>query len=304
VTCVWRRHPFWHALHENRASWHRAASNAHDSSSVSATGLLSLGLHPDLVAIVPTDVELPWKLLPPRRPTAEVALAKLQKLQSFPGASIDYPLSLSPKREKRRGSAPRVAEESGAIPDHQSVVIFACGARHGGKRTHRDIPAALSAAGSSQGGGAALHAAAINPQSLVAGDAMLNHGYAFEGLSWARAQLRVFKLEKVWRQSDAEFVAALNELRDGERRGPMLRGVLNKTRRPLVDDGSGIIPTLLFPINRNVDMHNRLELSKLRGPEFAFMAHRTLKPEVTVPNTPEQFALQKDQVLCAYCVVL
>ena len=256
----------------------------------------------------------PWEQLPPRRAVAARALLR------HPDAAAAGAGPPGPRARAGVSSSFFDAKDAGGSSGSDPVglakgaAVFACGARHDGKRAHRDAPASAAAvaaplvghavdgsAGGAESGGASTAAAAAargpaNPRSLSAGDAMLNHGYAFEGLCWARARLRVFQLRKVWRQSDELFVAALNELRAGERRGPMLRRVLDATRRPLVDDGSGIKPTVLFPVNRSVDGYNRLELSRLAGPEFAFMARRRVAPEVEAPESPEQFQLQAAQV--------
>ena len=92
-------------------------------------------------------------------------------------------------------------------------------------------------------------------------DAFLNRGYAFQSPVWNRSNITEVLLTKVFRQSDEEFVAILNDLRMG-RGVHALAALQQRCARPLPET-HGIKPTELYSRNSDVDDVNNRELDRL-----------------------------------------
>lgn len=99
------------------------------------------------------------------------------------------------------------------------------------------------------------------PGSNLPPDAFLNRGYAFQSPVWNRSNITEVILTKVFRQSDEEFVAILNDLRRG-RGHQALAALQQRCARPLPET-HGIKPTELYSRNADVDAVNTRELDRL-----------------------------------------
>ncbi len=106
--------------------------------------------------------------------------------------------------------------------------------------------------------------------SMFSGEESENYGeakFAYESRAWRELDLKICYLEEQHRTSDADFLAALNAIRDnaaGNRVQQYLQSRVN----------AGIIlpvePTKLYTHNVDVDIENDLELAKLPGKEFHY----------------------------------
>ncbi len=96
--------------------------------------------------------------------------------------------------------------------------------------------------------------------------AFLNHGYAFQAPAWRRWAMEHVMLRQVYRQQgDGELLAALDAIRQGHSKASRaaLRSLIAKCARPLTGLPAGIVPTLVFARNRDVDQLNEQELRRL-----------------------------------------
>ena len=116
------------------------------------------------------------------------------------------------------------------------------------------------------------------------GDTFMGRGFAFEGFAWVRARLRTHELTRVFRQSDAAFVATLQALRLGGTEG--LRELQQACQRPLRNLPSGIRPTRLYAANAKVDKANQEGLRSLALPQYEFHCDAALEPGVYRPRGP------------------
>ena len=141
---------------------------------------------------------------------------------------------------------------------------------------------------------------------LDGGDVFKGRGFAFEGFSWGRARLRTHQLTRVFRQSDEAFVKALQALRQGEVT-PGLRSLVDACARPLQSLPGGIQPTRLYAANADVDGKNLTKLCSLPGPQYEYIPHAALEPDVQRPRGPpqhlprqlqEDLERQREQVCC------
>eukprot|EP00931_Biecheleriopsis_adriatica_P050429 TRINITY_DN2919_c0_g1_i2.p1 TRINITY_DN2919_c0_g1~~TRINITY_DN2919_c0_g1_i2.p1 ORF type:complete len:1011 (+),score=226.32 TRINITY_DN2919_c0_g1_i2:108-3140(+) len=90
-------------------------------------------------------------------------------------------------------------------------------------------------------------------------------GYAFEATAWDEVVQHHFCLKEVKRQEhDDSFRDILSELRVGQIT-PEAKVKLSRCMRPLPVE-NGVLPTKLHCTNRDVDVENARELSKLEGP--------------------------------------
>jgi len=97
--------------------------------------------------------------------------------------------------------------------------------------------------------------------------------FAFMSPNWKLAQFRAIELVDVLRQKDARLVSALNEVRSGVVPvGGATSALFRSLARPLPPNEDGVLPTRLYSINKNVDVENQVELSKLPGESCVFEA--------------------------------
>lgn len=118
-------------------------------------------------------------------------------------------------------------------------------------------------------------------QIVVVGDFMQlppvqNTGFAFESDVWIAAGFEVRKgtiyLQQVVRQSDADFIQYLNEVRLGiySRDFHLRLQECLVTNKP--KPTNGIIPTKLYAVNKQVDEENTMRLAELAGEELVVKA--------------------------------
>jgi ATP-dependent DNA helicase PIF1 len=86
--------------------------------------------------------------------------------------------------------------------------------------------------------------------------------FAFEADCWQKCFDLQVELEHVFRQSDGVFVGMLNEIRKGLKTLKTLES-LRMCFRVLPDDGTGIIPTRLYPLKVDVKQENLQKLNAL-----------------------------------------
>ena len=94
--------------------------------------------------------------------------------------------------------------------------------------------------------------------------------YCFESPLWSEAIDVEVELTQVYRQTDAEFVAMLQEVRLARMSQATVQAFMAMDR-PLVS-ALGIEPTRLFPTNDQVDVLNRNQLTQLAGVVYTFTA--------------------------------
>lgn len=101
-------------------------------------------------------------------------------------------------------------------------------------------------------------------------DQFLNRGLAFEAPAWTRAKLTPVILQHVFRQSDGDFVDLLNGIRTGENPAA-LEEIAKRCSRPLPME-AGILPTVLYSKNADVDKYNHDRLRELPEQEVVLVA--------------------------------
>ena len=114
----------------------------------------------------------------------------------------------------------------------------------------------------------------------------LNRGYAFQSPAWKRSRMHTVELTQVFRQSEAEFVAHLQCIREGRANAAAaLAALAQRCARPL-PVSSGIKPTELYATNKQVGSVNEDELRRLPGVPKHFMAldEATLDPDLRGAN--------------------
>ncbi len=114
--------------------------------------------------------------------------------------------------------------------------------------------------------------------------------WSFHARAWPRFERNTTRLTKMWRQSDARFLAALNHARAGE--GPAAVNALAAagaefhTAREDQFDGTTIVPD-----NAGVDRHNALMLARLPGKRFNLPSRRWGRQRGEWRNIPERVEL-------------
>ena len=94
--------------------------------------------------------------------------------------------------------------------------------------------------------------------------------FAFESKTWRECNFINCVLQRVFRQSDREFIGVLEHMRHG-RIPPQTLEVLRRCNRPL-DESDGIRPTVLYPHRASVNHQNLTEFAKLDGPTEVYNA--------------------------------
>ncbi|KAJ1625078.1 PIF1-like helicase-domain-containing protein, partial [Pavlovales sp. CCMP2436] len=97
--------------------------------------------------------------------------------------------------------------------------------------------------------------------------------YAFQSRAWVRSSLQTVELIKIWRQSDAELIEMLTEVRKGRVSAKSLR-VLAACERP-PDHTSlapGVRPTKLYTHRADCEEINQQQLAALEGKSVVIRA--------------------------------
>lgn len=104
--------------------------------------------------------------------------------------------------------------------------------------------------------------------------------FCFDAICWRKLDLQVFHLNEIIRQKDKEFQLILNKIRIGfvdEMVETYLNNILKKGKIVRED---GIVPTLIFPLRKQVANYNLIELMKLDGEHFHYNASYTFSKKV------------------------
>lgn len=97
--------------------------------------------------------------------------------------------------------------------------------------------------------------------------------WAFRAKCWPKFAENILRLEKVWRQSDPNFLAALNAARSGE--GAEAGRLLKETPARWVRSSDlRYEGTTIMGTNQKVDNFNRLALSRVPAPEVQYPSSR------------------------------
>jgi ATP-dependent DNA helicase PIF1 len=94
--------------------------------------------------------------------------------------------------------------------------------------------------------------------------------FCFDAESWNNCVSRVFYLTEIIRQSNVEFQKCLNEVRVGKLSDESIEMLQSRVGLDLSEKYKDIRPTILFPLNANVERINEEELDKIakQGVEF------------------------------------
>lgn len=114
----------------------------------------------------------------------------------------------------------------------------------------------------------------------------LNKPYVFQSSIWEEANFRCFHLTTSYRQTDTEFLNALNEVRVGIVSDKTDEMLWSRVNAKLDTD---VKPIVLYPTNKNVQAENLMRLNKLPGKKHSYPASYT-------GNNYDVEALKKDCV--------
>lgn len=92
--------------------------------------------------------------------------------------------------------------------------------------------------------------------------------FCFQSPVWASAVPVRIELTHVFRQTDLEFVALLQEVRQGRLSAEAVAH-LTALSRPLPDT-HGVLATRLFPMNAQVDIINEQKMGEIQGPAYLY----------------------------------
>lgn len=79
------------------------------------------------------------------------------------------------------------------------------------------------------------------------------------------------RMEKIYRQTDSEFIEMLNEMRFGSL-SPRFVKMLEDLQRDPEFPNDGIVPTQLYATNREANQTNKEELAKIDQPSHYYFA--------------------------------
>ncbi len=106
--------------------------------------------------------------------------------------------------------------------------------------------------------------------------------YSFQTIFFRDANFASVELTKVFRQSDVPMVTALSKIRLGCIDDDVRQFVASCTR-PLTENEEGIKPTVLYALNKNVDLENETNLKALPGKIEVFIAKDSVHVEAGAP---------------------
>ena len=112
---------------------------------------------------------------------------------------------------------------------------------------------------------------------VIRKDEEITHEWAFESKAWEEGEVKTFILDQVMRQSDAEFINALNDIRFGHLTENAIK-MLDSVRETVFP--RGVSPLKLMPINKGVDEWNHKMIKSIKSEPFtseAFIYGQTKK---------------------------
>lgn len=102
--------------------------------------------------------------------------------------------------------------------------------------------------------------------------------FAFEADIWPQiVGTRVVILDQVFRQSDPVFLKALHEIRIGQLTDESFKYITENSNS--IEETNGILPTILFSKNTEVDEINEKRLAELPGTETVYKAFDSINPK-------------------------
>lgn len=106
--------------------------------------------------------------------------------------------------------------------------------------------------------------------------------FCFDAICWRRLNIQVFHLNEIMRQKDEEFQYILNKIRIGFV-DKMVETYLNNIfKKGKISREDGIIPTLIFPLRKQVSNYNQTELMKLNGNHIHYHASYTFSKNIEI----------------------
>jgi len=96
--------------------------------------------------------------------------------------------------------------------------------------------------------------------------------FCFEGKSWDRSIQHIYSLKTVFRQSDSKFIEMLNDIRIGECNSST-KEILDSRKNANNRKSKGILPTVLFSKNVQVDSLNQKHLQQLKSDPKKFASN-------------------------------
>lgn len=100
--------------------------------------------------------------------------------------------------------------------------------------------------------------------------------FCFESKTWSEAAIETVELTEIVRQKDTQFQECLNKIRYGVVDQPTKDLIQTRVGVEL-DTSLGIKPTKIFPLNRDVDYINQLELDSLQTQMFTYNMDISIK---------------------------
>jgi len=97
----------------------------------------------------------------------------------------------------------------------------------------------------------------------------MKYPYVFQSVVWRDAKFECYNLTTSYRQSDKEFLDALNEIRIGKVSRETDKLMKSRVKAPLKTKCD---PVKIFNINRKVDAYNKERLRLLNSPKHKFLA--------------------------------
>ena len=104
--------------------------------------------------------------------------------------------------------------------------------------------------------------------------------FCFDAICWKKLQLKSVYLDEIMRQKDTEFQHILNKIRIGFVDENVENYLTNIQKKGSYINEDGIIPTRIFPLRKQVEHFNQMELLKLDGTHIHYNASYTFSKNV------------------------
>ena len=104
--------------------------------------------------------------------------------------------------------------------------------------------------------------------------------FCFDAICWRSLGLKVVHLNEIVRQKDREFQTVLNKIRIGFVDDHVEQYLMAVYRKGRPANADGIVPTVLFPLKKQVNHYNQMELMKLEGETQTYTASYTFSKSV------------------------
>ncbi len=104
--------------------------------------------------------------------------------------------------------------------------------------------------------------------------------FCFDAICWKRLYLKMVHLNEIMRQKNVEFQNILNKIRVGFVDENVENYLTNIQKKGVCINEDGIIPTRIFPLRKQVENFNQMELLKLEGQHIHYEASYTYSKNV------------------------